>query len=475
MPQPKAKRSLLPERLLSRLWRDREWRRILFTRDGRRLRVLYPGRPNGGPGPDFRDAVVQVDDTPPVRGDVEVHRRAAGWNQHGHHRDPRFNGVVLHVVQQPSGEATTYRQDGRAVPVAELQARRAPRSGPVQNKHADAAFSYLRRWRALPLEGLGRLLEEAGERRFLNKSSLFRAALHREDAEELLYRGILEALGYNRNREPFLELALRLPWRNLRDAVRDIPLHSRRLTIRYLLTGMAGLSGNGTTATKRGASPGWGELSGHVTPMEPSVWCFAGVRPANQPHRRIAGAAALLADYVDTGLLAGILSIANDKSGTALRKALTVTGDGVTFIGPDRALDVAVNVVLPLLHAWGRFTEDPDLAGSCLRLYKRAPRLAENEVTREMTALLRVPTKIALVRGALRQQGLMHLYWLLLEERVASRLPVTRGVRERPGYYSPSFRAAGLNSWRVMNDQLEEQTVPMTFWYDLSDMKGKAA
>ena len=417
MPQPKAKKPLLPERLLSRLWRDREWRRIRFTGDGRRLRVLYPGRPNGGPGTDFRDAVIQVDDTPPVRGDVEVHRRAAGWNQHGHHRDSRYNGVVLHVVQQPSGDAITYRQDGRAVPVAELQAGRAPRSGQVQNNHPDAAFSYLRRWRALPLEELGRLLDQAGERRFLNKSSVFHAALQREDAEELLYRSILEALGYNRNREPFLELALRLPWRALRDAVRDIPLHSRRLAIRRLLTGMAELSGNGTSATKMGASPGWGELSGHATPMEPSAWCFAGVRPANQPHRRIAGAAALLADYVDTGLLAGLLPLAGEKSVAALRKALTVIDDWVTFIGPDRALDVAVNVVLPLLHAWGRFTGDPGVAGSCLSLYERAPHLAENEVTREMTALLRYPKKIALARGAIRQQGLIHLYRLLLEER----------------------------------------------------------
>ena len=61
----------IPERLLARLWRNRDWRRrSLPLADGKRLRVLYPGRPGGGPGPDFRDAILQVEGRAPVRGDV---------------------------------------------------------------------------------------------------------------------------------------------------------------------------------------------------------------------------------------------------------------------------------------------------------------------------------------------------------------------------------------------------------------------
>lgn len=69
------------------------WRTV----DGRRLRVLYPGRPAPGHGPDFRDALLELDGAS-LRGDVEVHRRPSEWRAHGHHQNPEYKGVVLHVV-----------------------------------------------------------------------------------------------------------------------------------------------------------------------------------------------------------------------------------------------------------------------------------------------------------------------------------------------------------------------------------------
>ena len=92
--------SLLPERLLARLWRSRAGRSLLTT-DGRRLSVVYPGRPAPGHGPDFRDALLELEGMP-LRGDVEVHRKARDWLAHGHHWDPAYDLVVLHVVGRRS-------------------------------------------------------------------------------------------------------------------------------------------------------------------------------------------------------------------------------------------------------------------------------------------------------------------------------------------------------------------------------------
>ena len=442
MPNPKAKPPLLPERLVARLWRNRDRRRTLHTQDGRRVRVLYPGRPNGGPGPDFRDAVVQIEGSPPVRGDVEVHRQVAGWNQHGHQQDPRYSNVVLHVVQRSTREATTYRQDGHTVPVTELDSLdsgRQPLQEATRERNVDAPFSHLQRWRSLSREQLGQLLAQAGEQRFLISSTAFQASLGQEDAEELLYRGLLEALGYSRNREPFRELAQHLPWRMVRDTVRAVPRRSRVLAIRHLLLSAAGLPGETPALTEEALSSQWDPKSLHITPMEPSAWCFAGVRPVNQPRRRMEGAAALLANYLDTGLLPGFLPLVREASVAALSNALTAVEGQVTLIGNGRALDIAVNVVLPLLHAWGLLRGDRALASSCIHLYRKAPRLAENEITREMAALLpglsnHAPSVAGtrqagnhpqnmpegaqppLRRGALQQQGLMHLYQVLLED-----------------------------------------------------------
>ena len=54
------------------------------------------------------------------------------------------------------------------------------------------------------------------------------------------------------------------------------------------------------------------------------------------------------------------------------------------------------------------------LAFRCLRLAEGSPRLAENELTREMAVLLNLPAR-NFPLGALRQQGLMHLYRRLLQ------------------------------------------------------------
>ena len=70
-----------------------EWR----TRSGRRLAVRFAGRWNRGAGPDFRDAVIELDGEPRV-GDVEVHLYREDWWRHGHDADAGYDRVVLHVV-----------------------------------------------------------------------------------------------------------------------------------------------------------------------------------------------------------------------------------------------------------------------------------------------------------------------------------------------------------------------------------------
>jgi len=82
-------------------------RRSLRTEDGEPLRVIYRGLPaGGGAGPDFRDAVVATPEGP-RRGDVELHVRASDFRRHGHHENPAYDGVVLHVVFEAEGEVVT--------------------------------------------------------------------------------------------------------------------------------------------------------------------------------------------------------------------------------------------------------------------------------------------------------------------------------------------------------------------------------
>ncbi|MEX2478506.1 MAG: DUF2851 family protein [Gracilimonas sp.] len=84
------------------------WENLLFdftslqTTCGKSLRISDPGKLNSTDGPDFKQAVIEVGDIT-WHGNVEIHVRSEGWVNHGHHEDPNFNTVVLHVFTDDEG------------------------------------------------------------------------------------------------------------------------------------------------------------------------------------------------------------------------------------------------------------------------------------------------------------------------------------------------------------------------------------
>ena len=101
------------ERALAQLWlRTRVLSSGITTEDGERLRVVYPGRSNPRAGPDFLDAILATESGEILRGDVELHLRAPDWYGHGHHVDPNYNGVILHVVLSTVGRVRTELPSG---------------------------------------------------------------------------------------------------------------------------------------------------------------------------------------------------------------------------------------------------------------------------------------------------------------------------------------------------------------------------
>ena len=60
--------------------------------------LLRAGRAGRGPGPDIREAVALLPSGVPAAGDVEVHRVATDFAQHGHGGDLRYASLLLHLV-----------------------------------------------------------------------------------------------------------------------------------------------------------------------------------------------------------------------------------------------------------------------------------------------------------------------------------------------------------------------------------------
>lgn len=78
--------------------------RILRGREGK-YRVIRQGKRNGGPGPDYLGAILAFPDGSVRRGDVEIHCNRKDWYHHKHQWDPRYLGVILHVIATGSLES----------------------------------------------------------------------------------------------------------------------------------------------------------------------------------------------------------------------------------------------------------------------------------------------------------------------------------------------------------------------------------
>ena len=388
------------ESALSALWsRAHTLADALISEAGERMRVIYPGRPSARAGPDYRDAVLLTEDGRTVQGDIELHTSAPGWYSHGHQTDANYNGVVLHVVFSPKGHAETRQQSGISAPVISLK--------PVAQDLEDTEYDEAP---ALPaLEALRKatdiasVLDAAGDARFMAKSHGFTLDTMQVGADEALYRGIMDALGYASNREPFRALAERIPYSALAKLI-DEPPSTRLFAVKAALLGASGLMQLVDDSEDPALLSRLYKRMPNVRPLKKGDWHLFRVRPSNHPVRRILGAARLIQDSLDVGLTG---AMAADISDGGLKPVLSRL-ERPKQIGRSRARDILVNVLLPFLHAYAESIGDEGLRSTAAEAYAKAPKLQENEITREMRRLCGIEASLKLT--ARSQQGLIHIY-----------------------------------------------------------------
>ena len=410
--EKKPARDPIPERLLARLWRKRATRQEGFrTGSGARFRVIYPGHSGGGAGPDFRDALLELEGVGLVRGDVEIHLRQRDWDYHGHGQDRNYNGVVLHAALEVESPATVL-QSGQQAPVVSLKPLLDGPDPPETGPNPGLWMALDRHGYRQPdtLDQMGDLLDRAGDQRFLARSAWFRSLVREQGPDQTLYEGLLEGLGYRFNQAPFLKLAQRAPYTALVRAAAG--LHGEQLveSLESWLILLSGFPPQTHSLKPPSLRDGFGPA------LSVGEWHFFRVRPPNHPRRRIAGAAVLLNRFLEIGLARGLLQAAASDGPKELTSALMVEGGPSrkdALIGQSRARDLAVNVVLPFCHGFTRGEATGNPGQSYLDLHHRFGKLQENRLTREMASQLLEPAWSGVVATARRQQGLLHLHSLL--------------------------------------------------------------
>jgi len=325
----------LNEADLSTIWAGQRFPpEALTTSDGRSVNVLNPGRPNAGAGPDFRDAVFELEGKQ-RRGDVELHVRASSFRGHGHHLDHAYDGVALHVVYLADEGRETLLAGGGTAPVACFAPWLIGRVEELQSWLAAPAF-----WQdpcrdaaaRLGDGGVGAALRAAGLKRFRARVKRIASEIAVRGEADALWAALLDALGVGGDRDGFRRLAAALP----AAAASDVYAKAGVEGLEAALLAVAGLGGAAEGLT-------------HLLPCRLSPAIERPGRPLNRPERRLAALARLV--HKASGDLAAMALAGVAEAATAndlvSRWVVANPSGGPALLGMERAQELTVNAVLP--------------------------------------------------------------------------------------------------------------------------------
>jgi len=286
------------EDFLYYVWKHRLYNSAdLKTTRGVPFEVIKPGTKNNTCGPDFLEAHLKINHTLWV-GNIEIHLQASDWNLHKHQQDKAYNNVILHVVYENDIDIKNERSE--IIPAFELK-------GKIKNVIKENYQNFLRAKPCfIPCEKQlirfdnemiknhwkSRLLVERFEVKTLAIKSRLRKTHY--DWEAVLFFLLAKYFGTKLNRQPMEIWADSFDYKILKKCQ-----HNKK-AVEALFFGQAGfLSGNMEEGYFNQLKKEYQFLQQkyHLTPCEPVMFKFYGVRPPNYPTIRLAQLAALYYEY----------------------------------------------------------------------------------------------------------------------------------------------------------------------------------
>lgn len=417
LPKPQAAREDEPpvrEEFLQQVWHEQLLSlENLISEEGQRIRVVSPGWWNRQCGPDFRNAQIEFNGRI-YSGDVEVHLHASDWKNHGHHLDSRYDQVILHVIMAAGPNAAVQTSDGRRVATLVIGPLLRTDSHAVLALIADdeqatsasdmrgACSDSLARFGSAVLLNLLRL---AGEWRMLNKARALRERMEYAGMDQAIYEMFMYACGFSAFKHHFRATARHLPYDRARQlAMRD------PLILEAALLQISGLFPDSIPASAAGA-PHHARLAAmrrdHLEGLQrlSLEWPRAGVRPNNNPERRLGGAAFFIARTAREGILESLENIwREDLTPLARRRAFeTLFPKALGFwanycswtskrmarpsapIGAGRVRSIIGNVFIPAGLALARMRRDQSREEKVLTFFRMLPPEPENHLIQRMT------------------------------------------------------------------------------------------
>lgn len=371
----------------------------LRTTDGEAVEVLDPGLHNHDAGPDFFNAKVRIGGTSWV-GNVELHEVSTDWYRHGHHTDPAYDSVILHVATQVDTDVVT--SNGRRLPQLQLEVPEQVRQHYERLCQTD---DYPRCWPVVPQ--LSALTVHAWMSALVCERLNERASHCLEvlkstdgDWQRTLFIILARNFGFGLNGDAFEAWA------------RHLPLHAAAkhrddlLQVEALFLGTAGLlepeAVPAPTSEAAQADPYYQHLRREweflhhkfqlPPPLPYSRWRYLRLRPQNFPHLRLAQLARLFHEGrggFDTLLAATTRQQLHEAFDTAPSEywqthylfGATTTPNRKRLSTASRDL-LIINTAVPMLYAVGLQRDDEALMQRAVDLLEALPP-ERNFITRQ--------------------------------------------------------------------------------------------
>ena len=384
----------MTERLLQYIWQFQYFsRQELKTVQGENIQVIFPGEWNHHQGPDFKQARIRIGETIWV-GEVEIHVLASEWHKHRHSADTNYNKIILHVVWQ--NDETIPDSNGHPIPALSLHDR-------ISQLLLSRYENWMQQLKEIPCSAdittvsnlkwynwKERLLIERLQQKATHISSLL--AETNNNWEEVFWRLLCRYFGAPVNTECFEQIATSVP-------LKTLGKHKNQLhqTEAFLL-GQAGLlntqfSGHYPILLQREY-----EFLKKKYGLQPITKppAFLRMRPVNFPTIRLAQLAMLIHQSVhlfskvkDAEHLKDIEDLFNVTANDFWNTHFNLIDESAwqpKKLGRQTIDTIIVNVVVPILFAYGNYTGDTAVADKIIRWLEEIPG-EKNAVTKAFTDL----------------------------------------------------------------------------------------
>ena len=435
------------KKLVKEIWSSQKIeRRGVKTVDGDRIFVISPGEWNFDSGPDFRNARININGTE-IGCDVAV--------------GVYSSDIKNTVANGKSGNQilNVFLRQGRPAPAAAGRPGRQLYSLELKN-YVDQDLDFLESGFdiedyptgesaaagkcAASFAGNYPLLDYitglAGDERIIRKSRTFAKMLGRMPLSDVIYRGLMDGLGYGPNRANFGVLCEKLPLGKIKDLTGSAGENEKFLVVQAVLFGTAGLIPGMESRDTQDDEAGryiskireiWRGVSADVSTdgtMDSKSWKFGGLRPFNFPYRRIAAASFIISKYGAAGLEKLFYNFYNglkenrldpkkfyrelkfnEAAGADFWSSRTTfysrpLKKPVAYIGEERVSQIIVNTFLPVALA---LNEDSAAERNIYGWWEKLPACSLNRITKYASKRIGFGNAIDKERS---QQGLMQLF-----------------------------------------------------------------